>query len=89
MRKIYLFLIAFLLACACIGQTKVKKDLQGNFVYARETGTTTPARETWKFLILKDGTKLPVLLTSKGKLFVNRTSKKTGKVYRQYLTVEP
>lgn len=81
-------MFAFLLACACVGQTKVKKDLQGNYTTARETGIATPARETGKFLILKDGTKLPVLLTSKVKLFVNRTSKKTGKVYRQYLSVE-
>lgn len=89
MRKFSLFLIAFLLACAVTGQTKVKKDLQGNFVTARETGTTAKAKETGKFLILKTGEKLPVFETAKGKLYVNRTSKKTGKIYKQYLTVEP
>lgn len=89
MRKISFFIVAFLLCCACMGQTKVKKDLQGNYVNARETGTTAKAKETGKFLILKTGEKLPVFETAKGKLYVNRTSKKTGKIYRQYLTVEP
>lgn len=89
MRKLNFLFLAVLLSCACWGQTKVKKDLQGNYVNARETGTTTPARGTGNFLILPNGEKLPVFETAKGKLFVNRTSKKTGKVYRQYLTVEP
>lgn len=88
MKKLSFLFLAVLLSLSCVCQTKVKKDLQGNYTTARETGTTTPTRETGKFLILKDGTKLPVLLTSKGKLFVNRTSKKTGKVYKQYLSVE-
>lgn len=33
----------------------------------------------------KDGTKYPIYLSAKGKAFIIRKSKKTGKEYRQYL----
>lgn len=35
--------------------------------------------------VASDGTKYPIYRSSKGKYFIIRTSKKTGKEYRQYL----
>lgn len=37
------------------------------------------------FYLTKDGDKYPIYATANGKCFVIKTSKKTGKSYRQYL----
>lgn len=38
-----------------------------------------------KYFYLKDGNKYPIYATANGKCFVIKTSKKTGKEYKQYL----
>lgn len=42
-------------------------------------------KPTGKFYTTKDGDRLPVYQGSKGGLYVERVSKRTGKPYRQYL----
>ena len=67
----------------------VQKDASGNYsqVIAERKGRPEVKKETGSFLTLKNGEKLPVYESSKGKLFVERKSQKTGKVYRSYLEV--
>lgn len=54
--------------------TEVSKKKQ------KEAFKTTPYT-----YVASDGTKYPIYISSKGKYFIIRTSKKTGKEYRQYL----
>jgi hypothetical protein len=76
-------LIAFMLIGMKAGaQTKVIREPDGNF---REVAT--PPKDTGKTLTTKDGEKLPVYVTESGKYYVVRTSKKTGKTYKQYITL--
>lgn len=87
MKKLFI-IIALMVATVVAGaQQKVKVNAQGDYVSAsvRATSTATP---TGKFYVTREGDRLPVYKTSTGKLFVNRISKKTGKTYRSYLTVE-
>lgn len=42
-------------------------------------------KPTGKFYTTKDGDRLPVYQGSKGGMYVERVSKRTGKPYRQYL----
>lgn len=42
-------------------------------------------KPTGKYYTTKDGDRLPVYQGSKGGLYVERVSKRTGKPYRQYL----
>lgn len=85
MKKI---LIAFALCTAIAGHAQnAKKDASGNYVAIVHTDTsgTTPAGKTYTD---SKGNVYPVMVTKNGKLFVIKTSKTTGKPYKQYLKVE-
>ena len=87
MKKLFI-IIALMVACMAAGaQTKVKVNAQGDYVSV-STRPASTAKPTGKHYVTRDGQRLPVWQTSTGKLFVNRISKKTGKTYRAYLTVE-
>ena len=86
MKKIALICILVALCCTSIAQTRVKTDKQGNYIQmGRDSIVGVP---TGKILTLTNGDKLPVLTSKTGKLYVIRTSKKTGATYRQYLKTE-
>lgn len=87
MRKMGLCLCLFVACMAAGAQTKVKVNAQGDYVSV-STRPASTAKPTGKHYVTRDGQRLPVWQTSTGKLFVNRISKKTGKTYRSYLTVE-
>jgi len=89
MKTLALFSILFLAVYFAAGQTKVTRDQSGNYVTLSATsGKESVKKETGKTLTLKTGEKLPVYESANGKLFVERKSKKTGNVYRQYLITE-
>jgi hypothetical protein len=78
-KAILIALIAFGMKAGA--QTRIEKQADGNF---REVAT--PPKNTGKTLTTKDGDKLPVYVTKSGKYYVIRTSKKTQKQYKQYIT---
>ena len=47
----------------------------------RSSAKATKTGYTWE----KNGVKYPIYISSKGKAYIIRTSKKTGKEYKQYL----
>jgi hypothetical protein len=47
--------------------------------------TSTPPVKTKYTSKASDGTEYPIYLSSKGKAFIIKVSKKTGKEYKQYL----
>ena len=80
MKKIILCL---LLALFCITiSAEVKRE--GNTFRVEQTTkeSDTKTQYTW---VDKDGNVYPVFITKKGACYIFRTSKKTGKEYKQYL----
>ena len=93
MKHLFLFSALFFSVLICAAQTKVKQTSDGNFAKVETIRTKEEPKKTGKYLIV--GTeKLPVYQAAKldslgnVRLYVIRTSKKTGKEYRQYLTIE-
>ena len=80
MKKIILFI---LLALFCITiNAEVKRE--GNTFKVEQTTkeSDTKTQYTW---VDKDGNVYPVFITKRGACYIFRTSKKTGKEYKQYL----
>lgn len=85
--KTILFAALLCLSAVCAAQTKVTTDTNGNFVAVRSASRdSVPDKKTGKYFMVGKQA-LPVYISKHGKLYVIRTSKKTGKQYRQYLTV--
>lgn len=76
--------IIFLIWFACVASVNaqsVQIKQQGNtFVEVVDSG-----RKTTMVYIDKDGNKYPIYVSSKGKHFILKVSKKSGKVYKKYL----
>lgn len=80
MKKI---ILCILLALFCITiSAEVKRE--GNTFRVEQTTkeNDTKTQYTW---VDKDGNVYPVFITKKGACYIFRTSKKTGKEYKQYL----
>ena len=80
MKKI---ILCILLALFCITlSAEVKRE--GNTFRVEQTTkeSDTKTQYTW---VDKDGNVYPVFITKKGACYIFRTSKKTGKEYKQYL----
>jgi len=88
MKTLALFSILFFADYFAAGQTKVTKDQSGNFITVKTERAKKPEKLTGTYFVLNDSIKLPVCVTDSGKMYVNRTSKKSGKTYRQYLITE-
>ena len=80
MKKI---ILCILLALFCITiNAEVKRE--GNTFKVEQTTkeSDTKTQYTW---VDKDGNVYPVFITKRGACYIFRTSKKTGKEYKQYL----
>lgn len=77
--KHLLFIIAMILGVSCYAETK----LEGNtFTKVQVSKQDTKTEYTWKD---KKGNEYPIYLSSRGKAYIIRISKNTGKEYKQYL----
>lgn len=86
MKKLILSIALFYSLSNAKAQTKVFVDESGNYATAQSSTISQECKPNGKFFIQKNGLKLPVYETSKGKLFVFVTSKR-GNIYRKYLTI--
>ncbi len=85
MKRVFLILSLTIAGLACHAQN-AKQDASGNYVAVSKAKDTTYT-PTGKTYTDSKGVVYPVLITATGKVFVMRTSKKTGKTYKQYLKV--
>ena len=82
---IFLFIYFVMFTCATAqGQNVVRK---GNIFIEQPTDTASrpKAKKTDYVYVEKDGQAYPVWVSSKGKYFIIKVSKRTGKEYRKYL----
>lgn len=77
--------IAILIFGLTINAQNAKKDVSGNYVALKKESV---AVNTGKTFTDSKGETLPVYETEKGKKYVIKVSKKTGKEYKMYLKVE-
>lgn len=85
MKKL-VFLILMLLSLTAFSQTKVSKSSDG-YYKTEKVEKVKPVDTGLKFKTA-DGEVFPIYKSGEGKYFIIRTSKKTGKQYRQYLEME-
>ena len=82
--KRVLLLLVLLLSLSLSAQTYKKV---GNEFVKIETTTKTPPVKTELTVTIKETT-YPVYKSTRGKYFIKRVSKNTGKAYNQYLKIE-
>jgi len=87
MKKL-LFLLAIMITLSAKSQTVIT-DLDGNYIAVRKAVgkqfTKQPFKRTNKTFTDINGNIYPVYQSNTGKLYIIRTSKKTGKDYKQYI----
>lgn len=83
MKKIILCVLLALFGIT--GNAKVKREGNNFKVEQTSKASDTQTKYTWED---KDGNKYPIYITKRGACYVLRTSKKTGKEYKQYLPKE-
>ena len=81
-----IFIAIYLMFFCCAiaqGQNVVRKG--NTFIEQKDTVQKPKAQETDYVFVDKDGQAYPVWVSSKGKYFIIKVSKRTGKEYRKYL----
>lgn len=86
MKHLFLALTLMLLMVAGVTGQTVVKDSTG--VYTTLKAEKKPDKKTGEYFKTSKGEKFPIYVSSNGKYYVIRTSKKTGKQYKQYLKLE-
>ena len=86
-KALILFAVILSLNFGLNAQT-VQKTSDGNYIAVVASKIDDKAKDTGKTFTTSKGEVFPVFISAKGKLFVIRTSKNTGKEYRQYLKVD-
>lgn len=80
------FILCLLLALFCITvNAEVKREGDTFKVEQSTKESDTKTKYTWED---KQGNKYPIFITKRGSCYILRTSKKTGKEYKQYLPKE-
>lgn len=79
-------LIIFIAALICTISTTAQKIIcKGNLFIEQPREATAQTRKTDSIFVDKDGNRFPIYKSSKGKLYIIKISKKSGKEYRKYL----
>ena len=88
MTKIFLFLatIVLMLGC-CVSNARAQKNvtLKGKTFIVQKDSSENQGTPTGYEYRASDGTVYPVYLSSTGKAYIKKVSKKTGKEYKQYV----
>lgn len=85
MKRIILTIAIAISALITVAQPKVTKDVNGNYVQVKSVKDSVSATKTGKTFTDLKGNVYPVMQSKKGKLFVVRTAKVSGKTYNQYI----
>ena len=85
MKKLIITIALAMMASAGIFAQSVKREGNTFVEQKTERKSGTQATKTAYTFKAKDGKTYPIYLSKNGKAFIIRTSKKTGKEYRQYL----
>ena len=82
--------ILYIILCGiCASRAQAQKVTRVGNVFVQDTTSHKFKKQsvtlTKYYYMASDGTKYPIYMSQNGKYFIIKTSKKTGKEYRQYL----
>lgn len=80
-----ILILLFTILCLNLQAQKVKQDANGNYIAVKSDKAKKAPVSTGKTYTDSKGRTYPVFSNDKGRIFVLRTSKNTGKEYKQYL----
>ncbi len=84
MKQLFFFVIAIMLLATSQAQS-VTQDAKGNYIAVKKSASTdTASKSTGKTFTDAKGNVYPVMVSTRGRLYVVRTSAK-GNQYKQYL----
>ena len=84
-----LLLVLFcLMADNLMAQKRIMQDAKGNYVEINGEREKEKPKPTGKTYQTSKGDIFPIYVSKNGKYFIVRTSKETGKEYKQYLNIE-
>jgi len=84
--KTFKTLVVLMLLTAGVQAQTIKRDAEGNYIQVSK-GKEEP-KKTGHWYKDSKGRKYDVYMNAKGRLFVIKTSAKTGKEYRYYLPIK-
>jgi hypothetical protein len=87
MKRIAL-IITILAASFTLHSQTVHKDASGNYVAVKAIRDSTGGKATGEYFVTSKNEKFPIYKSVNGKYYVIRISGKTGKEYKQYLTLK-
>lgn len=79
-----ILLVALIVGLLCAYSTQAQNVVRKGNMFEQVNKKTEPIKTCYVYQD-KDGIQYPIYLSSKGKAFIIKKSKKTGKEYRQYL----
>lgn len=83
---IFIFCFVYFCLLCCDKAQAQNVTLKGKtFTEQKDTTVRPKAKQTDYVFVDKDGQAYPIWVSSKGKYFIVKVSKKTGKEYRKYL----
>ena len=88
MKKVIVIVGLILASTLTFGQTKLVQDTNGNYVTQKATKKASEDRLLGKNMLTANGDSYPIYVTERGKYYVVRTAKTSGKEYKQYIQIE-
>lgn len=86
MKKVILILALTITSFNIYSQQNVQVDKDGNYISIKNSRKGKSVA-TDKFFVDNDGAKYPVYKSKNNKVFIIKTSRKTGKSYNYYLNI--
>jgi len=88
MKKIKLITLCMAMSIGAMAQNVVTKNSDGDYVSLKTQREVSPPKPMGKYFVDGKGKRYPILLSAKGRMFYERTSAKTQKVYKVYIKEE-
>ena len=88
MKKVIVIVGLILASTLTFGQTKLVKDTNGNYVSVKQPKRVIEDRLLGKNMLTANGDSYPIYVTERGKYYVVRTAKTSGKEYKQYIQLD-
>jgi len=87
MKKVIVIVGLILASTLTFGQTKLVKNAEGNYVTEKAVKKASADKLLGKNMFTANGDSYPIYVTERGKYYVIRTAKTSGKEYKQYITI--
>jgi hypothetical protein len=88
MKKIKLITLCMAMSIGAMAQNVVTKNSDGDYVSLKTQREFSPPKPMGGYFVDSKGKKYPIFISAKGRMYYERTSAKTQKVYKVYIKEE-